>query len=380
MDINLLNDIGLNMIPGLGPRRYNKLIKHFHHSENILKASYGELLKCPGVGPQLAKEIISYELHYNAEEEYKRAHLAGIHIINRSHLQYPESLKAIYDAPIILYIRGNCKILNQYNKNIAIVGTRRPSNYGLDIARSIASDASCAAWNIVSGLALGIDSAAHSSAVNLHRPTIAVLGGGIGKIYPKDNVKLARDICEHGALISEYPILFPPDKRTFPMRNRIIAALSRAVLVVEADLNSGSLITADQALEYGRSVFAVPGRVDYPQSRGCHKLLKQGATLTESFKDIYEEFNLELGINRKSLQKDPLDKPDKAEVDLQLDKNEQSIMGILKPGEVHVDKICELSEMAMGKLLATLLNLETRKLIRLLPGKKYELINRRQHE
>ncbi|MDD7987093.1 DNA-processing protein DprA [Lentisphaera marina] len=373
MDNELVQDICLNMLPGLGPRTYNKLIKHFKNPDNIFKASEKDLLKCPGVGKQVAKEILYYEKNYDPGEEYKRSQLAGIKIINRKHSYYPESLRAIDDAPIVLYIRGNPDILQHYERNIAIVGTRRPSNYGINMAKSIATDASLASWTVVSGLALGIDTSAHQSAVQLKRPTIAVLGGGIGQIYPKDNLKLARDICEHGAIISEYPILFPPDRRTFPMRNRIIAALSRSVLVVEAGLNSGSLITANQALDYGRSVFAVPGRVDYPQSRGCHKLLKLGATLTESFKDIYEEFNLELGVNRKSVKKQSNEKPLFEEIDLQLDKNEQRIMGILKSGEVHVDKICELSELAVGQVLACLLRLETQKLIRLLPGRKYEL-------
>lgn len=380
MNNKIVHDICLNMLPGIGPRTYNKLIKKFKNSENIFSASKKELLQCPGIGPQVAEEIINYERNYDPKEELERARLADIKIINRQDPLYPESLRNIYDAPIVLYIRGNEHLLKDYDRNIAIVGTRRPTNYGLQMTEAIATEASFASWTVVSGLAVGIDSKAHHTAVQLKKPTIAILGGGIGKIYPKDNLKLARDICDHGALVSEYPILFPPDRRTFPMRNRIIAALSRSVLVVEAGLNSGSLITANQALEYGRSVFAVPGRVDIPQSRGCHQLLKQGAILTESFKDIYEEFNLELGVNRKSAKKEQTEKQENCEFDLQLDENERRIMGILKSGELHVDKICELSELNVGQVLATLLGLETHKLIRLLPGKKYELTNRRQYE
>ena len=216
---------------------------------------------------------------------------------------------------------------------------------------------------------------AHECAIVADKPTIAVLGGGLGKIYPKDNVKIAREICEKGALISEYPILFPPDRRTFPVRNRLIAALSRAVLVVEADLNSGSLITADHALECGSSVFAIPGKIDSPQSRGCHKLLKQGASLTENFQDISEELDLELKPCKKAQLKDNDDLALNRKSDLQLSENEQRIMEILKTGAYHIDKISETSKLPIGKLLALLLGLETRRLIRLLPGKKYELIN-----
>jgi len=375
MDSDLLADICLNMLPGIGPKKYDILIKNFGSSSAVFKASSKELKKCTGIGEVISEEILNWHNHYSPEEEAERARIAGIKIINRNHKDYPPAFNNLHDSPILIYVRGNSELLKNYEYNLGVVGTRRPSLYGIDSCKNICQDAAFAGMNIVSGLACGIDTAAHESAVLANKPTIAILGGGLGKIYPAENVKLARNICDHGAIVSEYPILFPPDRRTFPVRNRLIAALSRAVLVVEAGLNSGSLITADQALECGSSVFAIPGRIDNPQSRGCHRLLKQGATLTENFKDIFEELNLELKPCKKAKLKDDNELAINHKSDLQLSKNEQRIMGILKTGEVHIDKISEISELPVGKLLALLLSLETRRLIRLLPGRKYELIN-----
>ena len=279
---NYLASVCLNMLPGIGPRKFNALIERFGNSASIFSASKKDLLSVSGIGEKIVA-VISHWQDYDPEAELKRCKLAGVKILTRSCDAYPEALRHLPDAPIALYVFGQTQYLNEFNNNLAVVGTRRPSRYGLDMTKKICDAAAQADWTLVSGLATGIDTRVHLSAVEQGSATIAVLGGGIGKLYPPENLKLARQIADKGAIISEYPLLFPPDRRTFPMRNRIIAGIARGTLVVEADLNSGSLITADQSLEYGRDVFAVPGRVDYAQSRGCHKLLRLGATLVESF-------------------------------------------------------------------------------------------------
>ena len=370
---NELADICLNMLPGIGPRKYNALIERFETSSAIFSASQKDLCSLKGIGKKIAS-LISHWHDYNPEEELKRCQLADIKILTRTHEDYPEALNHLPDAPICLYVYGNSQCLKDFNNNLAVVGTRRPTRYGLDMTKMICDAAAQAGFHIVSGLAVGIDTRAHLSSVEHNTPTIAVLGGGIGKLYPQQNLKLARSIAEKGAVISEYPLLFPPDRRTFPMRNRIIAGLSRGTLVVEADLNSGSLITADQSLEYGRDVFAVPGRIDYPQSRGCHKLLKLGATLVESFQDIHDEYNLLPGLHCTIQKKESIEKELIRKNDLQLSENEERILNFLNSGESHVDDISIATNIPSGKLFALLLGLETRKIVRLLPGKRYELL------
>ena len=215
----------------------------------------------------------------------------SIDIISIEDKEYPELLKHIYDPPINLYIRGNKEVLNM--ASIAIVGCRDASDYGLKNAKKFAYDLSKSGFNIVSGLARGIDSASHLGAVNAKGKTIAVLGNGLDFIYPKENVRLAQEILEMGgAIISEYPLGTKPDKMNFPARNRIISGMCNGILVVEAKERSGTLITLDFALEQGREIFAIPGNIDSENSFGTNDIIKQGAKLVTYAKEIVEEYRL----------------------------------------------------------------------------------------
>ena len=264
--------ICLNLVPGVGPVKVNRLIDCFGSAAEIFNQGFKNLRGVEGIGPKLAELIVAGPDRYNPEEEITLADQAGVQIITRNCKEYPELLRHIADPPLVLYVKGNLDTLNEGNNSIALVGSRRPSHYGLSMAKSISVSAVSAGWVVVSGLAIGIDTAAHRAVVEADGKTIAVLGSGLGRLYPQDNLELARKITQKGAVISEFPMNYPPDKRSFPMRNRIISGICSGTVVVEAGLKSGTLITADQAADQGRTVFAVPGRADQPHSRGCHKL------------------------------------------------------------------------------------------------------------
>ena len=263
---------------------------------------------------------------------------------------------------------------------IGVVGSRRIDRYGSDQAESLCLSAVHADWIVVSGLARGIDTIAHQTVVNAKGKTIAVLGGGLGALYPQENVGLARQIIETGgAILSEQPLMMRPDRRTFPMRNRIISALSRGVLVVQAGLNSGSLITAGQALEQGKVVFAVPGPVNSPQSRGCHQLLRDGARLVESFDDVIDEFSF-LPLFSKAPFSSPNQTPQEATSTRQsrgalppLSEVQTAIFEALSQQPVGIDHLATETQIPMGQLLTELFALEMKRVVRQLPGKRFVL-------
>ncbi|MBU8902092.1 MAG: DNA-processing protein DprA, partial [Victivallales bacterium] len=225
------------------------------------------------------------------------AQQSGTQIVTMADAEYPEILKGIYDPPLCLYVRGKLPDFS-YN-SLAVVGSRRATIYGRKMAKHLSEEAVLAGWKVISGLAFGIDAIAHQATVDAGGVTIAVLGGGLARIHPQEHVQLARDIIETGgALISEFPMKFPVSRQSFPRRNRIVSGLSQAVLIIEAGLKSGALITANLAMEQGKDVFAVPGHVDNPQAKGCHKLIKQGAKLTEDFNDILDDYDFLPGFAR----------------------------------------------------------------------------------
>jgi len=285
--------ITLNMISGVGYAKYRALCDAFGSPAAALEVSEGDLLTVPGIGPQLADRIAHYTRDVDPAEEMAFAERAGVRILTLYDDAYPEVLRRLYDPPLVLYVRGTLPPFG-IRKALAVVGTRRVSRYGADVTRRLAADAAAAGLVIVSGLALGVDTIAHQAAVDARMPTVAVLGGGLARLHPQENVPLARAIVETGgAIVSEFPMRFPVNRTTFPRRNRIVARLADAVLVTEAGADSGALITADLAAEYNL-VMAVPGRIDNPQASGCHKLIKSGATLVESFADIQEAMQLDL--------------------------------------------------------------------------------------
>ncbi|MHB9138025.1 MAG: DNA-processing protein DprA, partial [Victivallaceae bacterium] len=269
-----------------------------------------------------------------------------------------------------------------FNTNsLAVVGSRRVTVYGRKMTAHLTEAAVYAGWKIVSGLAYGVDAIAHQVAVDLKGITVAVLGGGLARVHPQDHVPLARSIVENnGALISEYPMKFPVSRQSFPRRNRIVSGLSRAVLVVEAGIDSGALITATSALEQGRSVFAVPGMADNPQARGCHKLIKEGAKLTEDFEDILQDFEFLPGfggIKETSVCRDEDEEYSAAPASLPemsgMSENEQKVVQALSLENKSFDSLSAETGIASGTLLGMLMKMEIKKQLSQSPGKIYSL-------
>jgi DNA processing protein len=279
--------------------------------------------------------------------------------------EYPSNLKEIYDPPLVLYVKGTLEGHDKYS--VALVGSRRASNYGRETARRLAFDL-CHNWfTVVSGLAHGIDSAAHDGALKAEGRTIAVIGSGLNNPYPPDSVDQMEKIAEQGAVISEYSMDTRPDRINFPIRNRIISGLSLGVVVVEAPERSGALITADHALGQNRLVFAVPGRIDAPTFKGNHKLLKQGAKLVESAEDILEEFDYlfpKKEVFRGKFESAEITQP-------RLEGAEERIFGVLDNEGTYIDEIIEQSGLTPTQVSAVLLQLEMKRLVRQLPGKLF---------
>lgn len=288
----------LTFTPGLGPRKTRALLEHFGSAEAVDAASLNDLRAVEGVGPKLAETIVGgrAEAARKADAELARAERQGVALLGVGSADYPESLAQIYDPPPVLYVRGALprSVYGELStiRSLGVVGTRNASPYGLNLARRFAQALAGSGVAIVSGLALGVDTAAHEGA--LAAPggqTVAVLGSSVDIIYPGGNRRLAERIADDGgAVVSEYRLGTAPRAENFPGRNRIINGLSRGVLVVEGGKKSGALITAEYALEEGRGVFAVPGRVGDPKAEGALELLKQGAVLTQSPEDIVAEF------------------------------------------------------------------------------------------
>jgi DNA processing protein len=276
----------LNMVQDIGYIRLKGLLDEFKSPENILRASVEGLRSVKGIGPSIAKAVKNVSSDYDVEKEIALAEKSGVVILTVFDEDYPENLKNIYDPPVILYVKGSIK--KEDSLAVSIVGSRKCTYYGMNMADNIAEKLAFQGVTVVSGLARGIDTAAHKGALKSGR-TIAVLGSGLGNIYPVENKPLSENIAKNGAVISEFPMQMPPNKNNFPQRNRIISGLSMAVLVVEAANKSGALITADFALEQGRDVFAVPGAAGRLSSAGTNSLIKQGAKLIDSAEDILEE-------------------------------------------------------------------------------------------
>ena len=370
--------ICLNLISGIGPIKVKKLMEIFGSASAIFDQSVKILQSVEGIGPKLASQIIEGPTQCDPDSELSMADRAGVKIITLDCPTYPDYLKEIADPPLVLYVRGNVEVLNEPGRTIAMVGSRRPSHYGMKMAETLAVSAVTANWITISGLAIGIDTVSHRATVNAGGTTIAVLGSGLGRLYPQENLELARKICEKGAVISEFPMTYPPDRRSFPMRNRIISGMSCGTIVVEAGLKSGTLITANQAVDQGRNVFAVPGRANEHGSRGCHSLIRNGAKLTENFADVLEEYNnLTLfdaaKFNIMDATKGKKEVPRTLPA-LTLSETEQKIVEFLSLGEASVDNMVEELEIAVGKAFATLIEMETKQLVKPLPGRRYTLL------
>lgn len=273
----------------MGAKKKRNLLQYFKTVENLYNAKEEELLKAPGIGENYAKAILSSKNKHNIDKHLEFMVKHNIDIISIEDNEYPKILKSIYDPPLCIYIIGNKKILN--DNSIAIIGCRQCSQYGKNVAKELAYNIAKEKINIISGLAKGIDGIAHLGAVLAGGKTIAVLGNGLDAIYPTENIPLAKQILKTGgAIISEYPLGEKPQKKNFPERNRIVSGMSRGIIVVEAKEKSGTLITVDFALEQGRDVFVVPGNINQDTSKGTNELIKQGAKLITSYKDVLDEY------------------------------------------------------------------------------------------
>jgi DNA processing protein len=280
--------LALNMIEHVGPVRLRQLLDRFGDAPAILHASRTDLLRVPGIGEDVADAIRGWETTVDLSGELQRIRDFGCHIVTQLDEAYPASLREIYDPPIVLYVQGT---LTAADKNsVAIVGTRQTTHYGLEVARKFAYQLAYVGVTVVSGGARGVDTAAHQGALTAKGRTIAALGTGINLIFPAENAALFDRIAANGAVLTQFPFNRKADKQSFPIRNRIVAGMTLGTVVVEAGMNSGALITANFATEYGRQIFAVPGRIDSPLSKGCHELIKKGAKLCEGVEDILGEF------------------------------------------------------------------------------------------
>jgi DNA processing protein len=367
----------LNALPGIGPMRVAHLLACLGEPAAVLAASEARLARIPGIGATLATVIHHWAEHFDLAAELALVERAGVSLLTRDDAEYPPLLREIHDPPLCLYVRGDRAVLGRTRNALAIVGSRHTTPYGMSMAQTLAAAAALAGWTVVSGLARGIDTAAHRAVVELGACTVAVLGSGLARLYPQENVDLARRIVETGGILcSEFPMRSAPDKRGFPMRNRIIAGMTLGTLVVEAGTQSGSLITANAALEQGRQVFAVPGRVDSPQSRGCHALIKDGAKLVETFADVLSEFSGQLPLAAAPPAcTAAADAPAAAAAGVAaLSPLEQVITERLaQDGESAIDDLIVRTGEPAARVLGALVTLEMRHLVSQLPGRRVAL-------
>lgn len=265
--------LALNLLPKVGPVRVRKLLEVFGTPERLLAAKASEIQQVDGFGRDLSETIAGWASVIDLEAELKKIRERDLTLLTQEDPLYPPLLRQIHDPPLVLYVWG--EITARDHQGIGIVGSRHATHYGLNAAKKLGFQISYAGYSVISGLARGIDTAAHESALAAKGRTIAVIGSGIGKLYPPENRALAERIAAQGAVVTEFPVDYPPDKQSFPLRNRIVAGWSCGLLVVEAPARSGSLITAQQAAEQGRTVYAVPGGIDRPTSAGCNRLIQQ---------------------------------------------------------------------------------------------------------
>jgi DNA processing protein len=358
--------VALNMVDHVGPVRLRQLLDHFGDPMSVLRASRAQLKAVRGIGEDTADAIADWEKTVDLAAELKRIADFGCRILTQDDSEYPASLRQIYDPPIVLYVKG--QLTTKDTNAVAIVGTRQTTHYGLEVARKLGYQLAYVGVTVVSGGARGIDTAAHQGALNAQGRTIAVLGTGINLVFPSENAELFERIAAHGALLTQFPFNRPADRQSFPIRNRIVAGMTLGTVVVEAHLNSGALITANFATEYGRQVFAVPGRIDSPRSKGCHDLIKKGAKLCEGAEDVLSEFEYLF----PSTNRPPSPAETGVTLALTLSENEQRVYDLLKlENETSIDEVIRHSGLPASAVSVALLSLEMKRLIRQLPGKLF---------
>ncbi len=351
--------VALNLLPDIGPVRVRNLLSRFGSAQAVLAATQADLSQVDKVGFKAANNIIRWRELIDLDGELRRIDQFGANIVTTDDSEYPALLRQIYDPPLVLYVRGTLRPEDAYA--IAMVGTRQSTLYGRQITERLARQLAASGVTVVSGGARGIDSASHEGALQSGGRTIAVLGTGLDIVYPAENVKLYQRIAEQGAVITQFPFGRKGDKQSFPIRNRIVAGMTQGTVVVEANRASGALITANFAAEYGRTVYAVPGRVDSPRSAGCHDLIKDGARLCESAEDVLAEF-----AHLQAIE------PEEPEIPMPtLSHPEQQVFHVLTHEEMQQDEIICRSELPAAQVSVILLQLEMKKLVQQHPGRLF---------
>ena len=353
--------IALNMVPNLGPVRLRKLLEVFETPERILLARASELKTVDGIGKEVAEGIANWESRIDLAAELKRIEEFGARVVTQESPDYPRELREIHNPPIVLYVWGT--LTPRDHRAISVVGSRKTSHYGLDCAKKLSYQIAYAGLTVVSGLARGIDTSAHQGALAAQGRTVAVIGSGLMDLYPQENLGLAEKIAESGAVVSEYPMTFPPARENFPYRNRIVAGWCQGLLVVEAGMNSGALITAGQAIDQGRQVYAVPGPIDRPTSAGSNRLIQQGAKLVTGASDILDDLNSLLPPEPKARSL--------SETSATFTPEEQAELDSLAEGQTSLDDLVIKTNLPTQTVSSTLLALEMKRRVKALPGQHF---------
>jgi DNA processing protein len=349
--------VGMNLVKGIGAARLRVLLDRFGSVEAIWEAP-SQSLYATGLSARLVENLLQVRAEVSLDEIWDRLQSHGIEVLTWEDEGYPKRLMEIDQPPPVLYVRGD--LLPQDEFSVAIVGTRRVTAYGRQVAENVAGFLARNGLTVISGMARGVDAVAHNAALDAGGRTLAVLGNGVDRIYPPEHRKLAEMIMQNGALISDYPLGTPPDSLNFPARNRIISGLAQAVVIVEAGDRSGALITASFAADQGRDVFAVPGNVNAPQSVGTNRLIQQGAHPLVNPQEILETLNLTL-VNQHQ----------EARVVLPADVNEAQLLRVITQEPVHIDEICNQTAMPIETITATLAMMELKGMVRQVGGMHY---------
>ncbi len=358
--LNVRDLLRLASVPRIGPLKIRALVAHFKDPAEVLSASPRELVQVPGIDKKLASAIAH---HKNgeafADEQLKRLNKVGGRVVTLWDKEYPDLLKRIYDPPVFLFVLG--KIAKQDSASVAIVGTRRPSTYGQQIAEEFSRGLAKLGITTVSGLARGVDTIVHASTLKAGGRTLAVIGSGIDVYYPPENRKLQEQIAESGAVISEFPMGAKPDAPNFPRRNRLISGISLGTIVIESAEDGGAMITATTALDQNREVFAVPGNINEKRSEGTNKLIRDGrAKLVTSLEDVFEELRLpHATVKRERIPA------------IELSMFEQQVVDVLTSEPQHIDVIAERAQVSTSDALVRLLGLEFKGVVKQLPGKHF---------
>ncbi len=365
MPTDLVHHIALTMVPHIGDIHARELIGYFGNAENIFKARKSDLDKLPGIGEVRARSIKEFKDFKRAEEEIRFIEKYKIEVLVLGAPGYPKRLLNCYDAPLLLYFRGKADL--NAEKIVSIIGTRNNTDYGKESAREIIEDLAPYKVLIVSGLAYGVDSIAHKLALKQDLPTVGILAHGLDRIYPDENKTLAREMIMNGGLLTDFMTKTKPDKQNFPKRNRIVAGISDATVVIETSLKGGSMITAELANSYNKDVFAVPGKISDTRSEGCNYLIRTNkAALVSSGKDIIDYMNW----NQLPLKHQP-----QRELFVELTPDEKVIVQILRQyGITHIDELYVKSGLRSSAVAAAILNLELQNVLTSLPGKLYKLL------